>query len=470
MKKIIVVMFLFLLGSVAYADDYYNLGKMAYENGNYGQAKEYLSIAVRNKPKNITYRYYYALSLSQMGLIEEAAEQYQTIAMSSPNSSEGQKSTKALESLKKYFETKSGDFKLPDPNNSDYFSYIILENNVIRRWDKNSINVFIPESNSKTIVEKAFLTWEDKSDKLLTFNFVPASDLADINVSFTDKALFISSEGGFMNGSINGSITLKYNDNNIYKAAVIIQDSDSKTKEEFSPDKIFATSLHMIGHAIGLNTHSEDPLDIMYWELTDANKTVSQSDINTLKKVYGISEENVNAMKENPSVFAIKLQKAKDYAQAYPNLPTAWSVLAAAYVAVNDYDSAIESIQKAIDLKPDDSAFYTQIAGFYAKVGKQNESVDAYKKAYNLNPDNKVYLYNWAKACYKNRRAEEARADVDNYLMGAGFLSNDEISRLLRRMYKQDKTKEKEKIQKNRAEKQRKIEEMEQKEQEMFVD
>lgn len=470
MKKIIIVLFLCFCGSLVFADDYYNLGKMAYENGRYGEAKEYLSIAVRNRPKNITYRYYYALSLSQLGLIEEAAEQYQTITMSSPNSNEGQKSARALESLKKYFETKAGDFKLPDPNSGDYFSYIILENTIIKRWDKNSINVFIPESNSKTIVEKAFLTWENKSDKLLTFNFVPTPDLADITVTFTDKGLFVSSEGGFMNSTINGSISIKYLDKNINKVSITIQDCDSKTKEEFSPDKIFATALHMAGHAIGLNTHSEDPIDIMYWELTDANKTISQSDINTLKKVYGISEENIKAIKENPSVFAIKLQKAKDYAQAYPNVPTAWSALAAAYVAVNDYENAVESIQKAIDLKPDDPALYTQIASFYAKLNKQNESVEAYKKAYDLQPNNKVYLYNWAKACYKNKRAQEARADVDSYLMGAGFLSNDEISRLLRRMYKQDKVKEKEKIKNDRAEKQRKIEEMEQKEQELFVD
>ena len=467
MKKIITALFLCLFTvSTALGNDYYNLGKMAYENGRYGQAKEYLEIAVRNKPKNTVYRYYYALSLSQLGMIDEAAEQYQIIAMSSPNSNEGQKSTKALESLKKYFETKAGDFKLPDPDDGNYLSYIIIENADIRRWDKNLLNVYIPESNSKSIVEKAFLTWEDKSDKLLTFNFVPTPDMADITVTFTDKMPIINSEGG----AIDGSSSVKYQDKNIIKSSITIQDRDTKTKEEFSPDKIFATALHLSGHAIGLNTHSESPKDIMYFELTDENKTLTQSDINTLKMVYGISEENIKAIHDNPSMYAIKLQRAKDYAQAYPNLPTAWSGLAAAYVATGDYQKAVESVQKAIDLKPDDPTLYTQIASFYAKLNKQTESVEAYKKAFDLQPENKVYLYNWAKACYKNKRAEEARPAVDSYLMGAGFLSNDEISRLLRRMYKQDKTKEKEKIKRNRAEKQKKIEEIEQREQEMFVD
>ena len=467
MKKIITVLFLCLFATSAFADDYYNLGKMAYENGRYGQAKEYLGIAVKNKPKNTVYRYYYALSLSQLGLIDEASEQYQIIAMSAPNTDEGQKSTIALESLKKYFETKAGNFKLPDPNNGNYLPYIIIENADIRRWDKNLLNVYIPESNSKSIVEKAFLTWEDKTDKLLTFNFVPTSEMADISVTFTDKRPLINPYEG---AAIDGSFSVKYQDKNISKVSITIQDRDSKTKEEFSPDKIFTTALHLAGHAIGLNTHSENPNDIMYFELTDANRTLSQSDINTLKMVYGISEENIKSIHENPSMYAIKLQRAKDYAQAYPNLPTAWSGLAAAYVATGDYEKAIESVQKAIDLRPDDPALYTQIASFYAKLNRRNEAVEAYKKAYDLQPDNKVYLYNWAKECYKNKRADEARAAVDSYLMGAGFLSNDEISRLLRRMYKQDKAKEKEKIQKDRAEKQKKIEEIEQQEQELFVD
>ena len=466
MRKIILAIFLCLFAANAFANDYYNLGKMAYENGRYGQAKEYLAIAIKNKPKNTVYRYYYALSLSQLGLIDEAAEQYQIISMSAPNSSEGQKSIRALESLKKYFETKSGDFKLPDPDDGNYMSYIVIENSNIKRWDKNQINVYIQDSNSKSIAEKAFMTWEDKTGGLLRFNYVPTYDLADITVTFTDKLPLINSEGGV----INGSTSIKYLDNNINKVSITIQDRDTRTKEEFSPDKILATALHLSGHALGLNTHSENPKDIMYFELTDANKTVSQSDINTLKMIYGISEENIKAIHDNPSMYAIKLQRAKDYAQAYPNLPTAWSGLAAAYVSTGDYQSAVESVQKAINLKPEDATFHTQIASFYEKLNRQNEAIEEYKKAYDLESYNKVYLYNWAKACYKNKRTEEARPVVDNYLMGDGFMANDEITRLLKRMYKQDKAKEKAKIKKDREEKQKKIEEIEQREQEMFVD
>ena len=143
MKKIVITLVLCLFVSVAYGNDYYYMGRTAYENGRYGQAKEYLGIAIKNKPKNTIYRYYYALSLSQLGLIEEAAEQYQIIAMSSPTSNEGHKSIRELDSMKKYFETKAGSFKLPDPNDGNYLAYIIMENSDIRRWNKNQLNVYI---------------------------------------------------------------------------------------------------------------------------------------------------------------------------------------------------------------------------------------------------------------------------------------------------------------------------------------
>lgn len=467
MKKILIFFILcFAVNIYAHSYEYFDLGRSAYENGRYGQAKEYLQIAVKNKPKNTRYRYYYALSLAQLGEVEAAAEQYQIVAMSSPNSPEGMNSIYALDSLKKYFETKAGSFALPDSERGSYMPYIILENQNIRRWEKTPINVYIAEASSRSIVEKAFSTWAEKSDGILSFNFVPTVDLADITVTVTNKLPVINSEGGL----IPGSISVKYTDNNISHADIIIQDSDTKTKEEFSPDKIFATALHMIGHAIGLNTHSETEKDIMYWELSDKNTTISKSDINTLKGLYNISDESMREIHDNPTMTSIKLNKAKDYVSAYPQLPTAWSGLAAAYVSAGNYDQAVVSIQKAIELKPDDPTLYTQLGGFYTRLGNNNLAIDAYKTAYDLETSNKVYLYNWAKACYKSKRQEEARPDVDNYLMGQGFLANDEISRLLRRMYKQDKTKEQEKIKKDKEEKQKKIEEIQELEQEMFVD
>lgn len=466
MRKIFILLLMFLCMQSAYSYEYFNLGRSAYDNGRYGQAKEYLEIAIRNNPKNTTYRYYYALTLSQLGDVEEATKQYQMVAMTSPNSEEGQKSTRALDSMKKFFETKAGEFKLPEEDNTNYMPYIIVENSKIKRWNKDHINVYVSSSPSRTIVEKAFNIWSEKSDGILNFNFVPTKDLADITVTISNKLPFINSESG----RINGSISVKHSDNSIVKADIIIQDYDNEKLEEFSPDKIYATALHMIGHAIGLNTHSENKSDIMYWFLNVNNPTISQGDINTLKLLYNINAENLKEIHNTDTMHAIKLNKAKTYAAAYPNLPLAWSGLAAAYVSVGEYENAVDAILKAIDLNNTDPTLYTQLAGFYSMLNKEELSLQSYKTAFDLEPTNKIYLYNWAKSCYKNKKAEYARPFVDEYLMGSGFLANDDISRILRRMYKQDKNKEKEKIKRDREAKQKKLEEIQEMEQQMFVD
>ena len=120
MKKVLILFLSLLFISHAYGNEYFNFGKTAYDAGSYGKAKELLSLAVKSKPKNNTYRYYYAQSLMQLGLIDEAAEQYQTITLHSPNSPEGLASAKALLSINKYFENKNGEFKLPSEDEQDY--------------------------------------------------------------------------------------------------------------------------------------------------------------------------------------------------------------------------------------------------------------------------------------------------------------------------------------------------------------
>ena len=167
MKKFLIILILCFCAQIAYSYEYFDLGKSAYENGHFGQAKEYFGIAVKNKPKNVTAKYYYALSLMQLGELDAAAEQFQAITWSKPNSYEGQKSARALESLKKYFETKAGDYKLPEGSTENYMQYIIMENKDIKRWEKTPIDVYIQSSDSATIVEKAFNTWEEKSDGII---------------------------------------------------------------------------------------------------------------------------------------------------------------------------------------------------------------------------------------------------------------------------------------------------------------
>jgi len=53
-----------------------------------------------------------------------------------------------------------------------------------------------------------------------------------------------------------------------------------------APAQLATTARHELGHALGLWGHSLDPQDVMYGEQTAQPQTVSQRDINTLRRVY----------------------------------------------------------------------------------------------------------------------------------------------------------------------------------------
>lgn len=65
---------------------------------------------------------------------------------------------------------------------------------------------------------------------------------------------------------------------------------------------------------------------------------------------------------------------------------------ACAYEYKNDYKSAIEAIQKAIDINGEDAMLYTKMAGLYSDIGEYEQALSAYKKAVHLRP-NDAFIY-----------------------------------------------------------------------------
>lgn len=80
-----------------------------------------------------------------------------------------------------------------------------------------------------------------------------------------------------------------------------------------------------------------------------------------------------------------------------PNLPTILGNLGTAYDGAGKYPEAVDTLQKAIDLKPT-PALYMQLGTDLARVGKIPEAGAACDKAATLDPTNKTA----AEGCYKN--------------------------------------------------------------------
>ena len=62
------------------------------------------------------------------------------------------------------------------------------------------------------------------------------------------------------------------------------------------------------------------------------------------------------------------------------------------YEYKGDYATAIDIIQKALNINGDDAMLYTKIAGLYADAGNYEEALGAYKKAVRLRP-NDAFIY-----------------------------------------------------------------------------
>jgi tetratricopeptide (TPR) repeat protein len=63
-----------------------------------------------------------------------------------------------------------------------------------------------------------------------------------------------------------------------------------------------------------------------------------------------------------------------------------------------DFNGAIESLKKAMQLVPDNAGYTSRLADFYGRAGKQKESIATYRAALKLDPDNAIVMNNLAYA------------------------------------------------------------------------
>jgi len=64
-----------------------------------------------------------------------------------------------------------------------------------------------------------------------------------------------------------------------------------------------------------------------------------------------------------------------------PTFPQAWQGLAEAHARLNDLDAAIDAIQHAIELEPDESLFHTSLSRFLQRLGRVPEAETAMAEA-----------------------------------------------------------------------------------------
>ncbi len=225
-------------------------------------------------------RLYYAEALLREKQITNAKIILQNILKSeNPNSPV----YAAAKTFMEQINTLSSEMKTANnADQGDYFNEITD----VRRWEyPNSIKVYIKGNTGKEhILKNAFEIW-DKSQNKVNFVTVYSESRADIVCEYVN---WIDSEKAGITYSLGYK---KGSETYIKNAKIQISMHKSNMQKtmggNYTDSELLSITLHEVGHAIGIISHSDNINDIMYYSTASyRNSTLSNRDINTVRKLY----------------------------------------------------------------------------------------------------------------------------------------------------------------------------------------
>jgi predicted Zn-dependent protease len=177
-------------------------------------------------------------------------------------------------------------------NAPDYLSY---QNKEVIRWNDNTkiIKVFIPSNQdfkgwspkNVDIVKAAFHAWETALNNQFTFEFVNSPDQTDVSIFWVNHSVI--DDGKEIAGRNKHDTFEQYLvENDIYLS---LREPSGMIVES---KHLYSTTLHDIGHMLGIHQHSPNVTDIMY--TGNAVGQISARDIATLKGIYQLKPDFTN--------------------------------------------------------------------------------------------------------------------------------------------------------------------------------
>ena len=429
MKKFFLVCFILLISSAkVFSADYYSVGVDDFKKGAYDKAASNFEHAIKLNPKNVNARYYLAQVYLVQKRIEDAKNQYLRIILLAPNSDAGILSQKGLSLIKQSYSKNSTITSIDElaRYKDNYLDYVLANDRSIKKWESFPINVYIQNKKQKSAVEKAFMQWQDKSKKLISFNFVKNPTDAKIKVNFKDKLESTSTKDSFFAGFSKPAYEGKY----IAKSNIEILTLEPGSKKEFEDNFIYAITLHEIGHSLGFIGHSPDENDIMFAFSSEPKIELTERDINTLNVFYRIDEKTLLA--RNTGQTDVKLQQALDYIKKTPKKSIGWTNLGDIYMGKKMYSDAIKSYQKAASLEPDRASVYHSLGIAYRLSGDKQNSYFNFKKACDLDKSNTFYISQLAAISSQTGHKDIAKKYIDAYLKAnPDGISDEHIKKLI---------------------------------------
>lgn len=287
----------------------------------------------------------------------------------------------------------------------NYIDSIISSGKIIR-WNQKTFPLKIYIENNQNLppyyyeeIKNAFEKWQNVSKDLITFAFTQNPKTADIRCTFPtnfERKCGVSNISAWHNFKYKKNI-LEYSEIKFAKV--------SCNRKLYSPQTIYTTALHEIGHSLGLNGHSSDKTDIMY-PVTSSNNKISKRDIQTLKLLYSILPDISNSeFTQNEKKSLILPDELWENHETRidmqlldikKNIDTSkhasfseYAKLGELYFEKQDYENAIINYQKALNLSTEkitQSVLYEKLAITYLKLNNYDNALTSAQLAQKLSP------------------------------------------------------------------------------------
>lgn len=275
---------------------HFRLGLAYSELGNNEAALKEYFVSLELQPHIAVAKYNIGNCYQGLGDLDKAREWFEKYVREEPGDKLVQMAQQRIEALKRV-----GDkFKAANKDGADYFDTLVGEKGP-EKWtrEKMPLKVFIDTGGSigdfpkeyPALLYESLQSWVQATANRISIVAVPNADQADIYCDWTTDAKQLKANAtGAESGHTDVEWAMSRKDptrtRRLAKARVRILITDSKGRA-IDADTLKKTCLHELGHALGIDGHSGNPRDIMFFgESTSCLPALSKRDKATIQKLY----------------------------------------------------------------------------------------------------------------------------------------------------------------------------------------
>lgn len=347
---------------------FYSKGKDLYNKGLYNQSVRVFERSLSANPKNSASRFMYVQALSRCVPDYNVQESLYMMSKSETDDSAKAYARSYIVRLKA---------RLMEGLEDNYI-YNAMLNKDILRWNTESfpLKVYIEKSNDvpeyyNKSVEDAFIHWMQVFS-FIRFTRVKEEKNADIILKYAPY-----SGNNCQKGVCKHVVAVTFPVTDKHHHLVNMDMTIYKTNyegENYTKDEIYNSTLHEIGHVLGIMGHSEDYYDIMYsasnnkassfFGLKKSRRNFSKRDINTITLLYRLAPTITNIKPWNnenlyyaplilgndDEIIKNKLAEYKEYIEKYPNFASGYINISSLYSSLGEEKEAFSALDKAESL------------------------------------------------------------------------------------------------------------------------